>query len=462
MESLNCCLGFINSIKLRVKLDMNFRKTLLTATALVAFPAAAQAQDAGDVQALRAEIAELKKQLAIVAAKVDESAKADEKKKSGAPEVKWKGAPELSGEGGWSFKPRGRIQYDVGTVSAPDAIPDTGATNGLGFGSEARRIRLGAEGTLPGGFGYKVEADIATGTVEMTDAFLTYKKDKLTVTAGQHNNFQGLEELSSSNDTSFVERAAFTDAFGFKRRVGLSAEYNSGQFLLQAGAFTDNITDLGDDGNDSIGVSTRAVFAPKVGKAQLHFGGNFSYTDLGEVLTSRRYRQRPLSHIPDIRFIDTNNIANAVSETSYGLEAAFISGRFHAAAETGWMKLGRAGLSDPTFFGGAIEGGIFLTDDSRSYKDGIFKSLKVKNPVNKGGLGAFQLNLRYDYLDLNEDTIIGGIQNSYQASLIWTPIDQIRFMLNYGHQQYDDAVIPAGTDRDYGVDAIVARAQVTF
>src|SRR3546814_4332953 len=93
--------------------------------------------------------------------------------------------------------------------------------------NEIRRARRGVEGTIPGGFGYKFEADFADNGVELMDALLTYKAKGLTFTVGQHNNFQGLEELSSSNDTSFLERAAFTDAFGFQRRLGLSAQYQT-------------------------------------------------------------------------------------------------------------------------------------------------------------------------------------------------------------------------------------------
>ena len=37
----------------------------------------------------------------------------------------WKGAPQLEDKDkGWSFKPRGRVQYDFATVSSPDGIDD--------------------------------------------------------------------------------------------------------------------------------------------------------------------------------------------------------------------------------------------------------------------------------------------------------------------------------------------------
>src|SRR3546814_6662518 len=81
------------------------------------------------------------------------------------------------------------------SVDAPDSIAD----NGLGFSNEIRRARLGVEGTIPGGFGYKFEADFADNGVELMDAILTYKAKGLTFTVGQHNNFQGLEERSEEH-----------------------------------------------------------------------------------------------------------------------------------------------------------------------------------------------------------------------------------------------------------------------
>ena len=437
---------------------MRLKSQILSSVALAAFFVTATPALANDaeVAALRAELAELKAQLSALTAKVEESSKPT--KTAAAPEVKWKGAPEISGEGGWTFKPRGRIQYDVASVNAPNSI----VNDGTGFSNEIRRARLGVEGTVPGGFGYKFELAFEDGDSNFTDAVLTYNDGGLGITVGQHNTFQGLEELTSSNDTSFIERAAFTDGFGFIRRAGVSAQYVAGEFMGQAGVFSDNLGALTNDGNNAIGFDGRAVYMPKIGSAQAHFGASYHWRDLGDTVTTARYRQRPFVHPSDIRFIDTGNLTAAKSETSYGLEAAIISGRFHAAAEGHWLKLNRVGFADPTFFGGSIEAGIFLTDDTRVYKEGIFKSIKVKNPVNKGGFGALQFNVRYDHLDLADAGLVGGIQDSYQASLIWTPIDYVRFMLNYGKLDYDQASLLAAGSGDYNVDVFGGRFQVSF
>ena len=376
----------------------------------------------------------------------------------------WKGAPLYEDKDeGWSFKPRGRIQYDAGYVSNPDDDPNGGLlTRDLGFNSRVRRIRLGAEGTIPGGFGYKFELDFADG-VEFADAFFNYKKGPWEFSVGQHNNFQSLDELTSSLHSSFIERAAFTDAFGFERRVGVSAQYTKGQFLAQAGLFSDSISDLnsvGDD-NNSYSVDGRLVFAPMMGSNQLHFGASAHYRQLNDASSTVRYRQRPAVHTTDVRFVDTGNITGVDSETGVGLEAAGIFGRFHLASEAFWQKVGRSG-SDPTFFGAYVEGGYFFTGESRGYKGGKFDRVKVLKPFDKDGWGALALNLRWDYLDLTNKGFLGGTQNAFQASLNWKPVDYVLFGLNAGHILYDDAAIAADGDRDYSVNVAGMRAQVDF
>ncbi|WP_205967776.1 porin [Paraglaciecola sp. 20A4] len=372
--------------------------------------------------------------------------------------IKWKGAPEIKGDGGWSVKPKGRVLYDFNNLSS---VPSSIDIPGEGFSSEARRLRFGIQGTVPGGFGYKLIADYLDG-VKLTDAYLTYKDGPLKITLGQHNTFQGLEELSSSNDTSFVERAAYTDAFGFERRVGLSATYKIDNFLLEGGVFTDNIDDL-DDGNNSFSVDGRVSYAAVVDDTLFHLGSSLHVRDLGNEIDSIRYRQRPLIHSVDTRFINTDDILGATDELSYGLEAAAIAGRFHIVAETHWAKVTRSEFADPTFFGGSIEAGYFLTQDTREYKGGVFKGVKVNDPISNGGTGAWQINIRFDRLDLVDAGIVGGAQDAYMASLIWTPVNEVRFLLNYSHLSYTDALdIVEGAPSDFSVNVLAARAQIGF
>jgi phosphate-selective porin OprO/OprP len=436
-------------------------------------PAAAE-----DTASVAQELAQMRAQMAMMASRIETletqlaEAKAkpafpaiepapSEAKKPAETSIAWKGAPELTGPGGWTFKPRGRLQLDAGTVSSPPGIGDAST----GFGNEVRRAYLGFDGTIPGGFGYRAEIDVANGTAEITDFYLSYQASKaLGITIGQIKPFFGLEEQTSDLFTSFTERAALNSAFGFERRVGISGALTQGDLLLQGGVFTDNASDLSNDENNTYSLIGRAVIAPKLGAGRLHLGATAQWRDLGDATTSVRYRVRPFIHTPDIRFVDTGNFS-AVAETGYGLEAAYIRGPFHAAAEGHWQHVNRPGaLADPTFFGGYAEVGMFLTKgDTRGYKGGIFDRIRPKNPADKGGIGAVQVNLRYDHLDLIDAGIVGGQQEVYALGLVWTPTDFTRFMLNYGHAIYDRAALPAsGGDRSYAVDAIGARAQFDF
>ncbi len=387
------------------------------------------------------------------AARAEEKA-AESVAKADATQVNFKGAPEIKGKGGWSFKPRGRLQYDAGFVSAPDS---TGRSDG--FGNEVRRARLGVQGDMPGGFGYKFEIDFAGGDVAITDAFLSYEDGDLEVAIGQQNNFQSLEELTSSLSISHMERAAFTDAFGFERRVGASLTYTPGDVIIQGGLFTDAIDDLS---NKNWGADARVVYAPKLGDTQLHVGGSVHYADL-EPGSTVRYRQRPAVHFTGERFINTGNLG-ATSETGFGGEAAIIRGPFHATGEVFWQNVSMPGMADPTFFGGYAEVGLFLTKgDTRGYKGGKFDRIKPNKPVGEGGSGAVQINLRYDRLDLTDAGIFGGTQDGLLASLIWSPTDYTRFMIGYAHLMYSDAVYPAaGGDTSYSVDSLGVRAQIDF
>ena len=122
----------------------------------------------------------------------------------------------------------------------------------------------------------------------------------------------------------------------------------------------------------------------------------------------------------------------------------------------------RPGLADPTFNGGYAEVGYILTGEATPYKNGAYDRLRPKNPVGKGGMGAVQLNLRYDWLDLNDLTFVGGRQQVAGVSLLWVPTDFTRFIINYGHLWLDDAAVAAGTTRNYSADALGLRAQFDF
>ena len=455
----------------------------------------------------------------------------------------WKGAPLYEDkEAGWSFKPRGRIQYDAGWVGNPDDDPNGGLlTRNLGFNTRARRIRLGAEGTIPGGFGYKFEMDFANSTVGFGDVILTYapKNKPFNFIVGNHETWNGLEQISSSRFLSFMERAAFDDAFVNTRRIGLSAGYvnKAGDLRFNAGLFTAHSIDSSLDNDGWIGAA-RAVYSPLMGANQMHFGANFQHREFqsnngGTIPSSAgqpsagqsvRYRARPFTQLTDVRFVDTGNFA-AKGDNIFGLEAAGIFKSLHIAAEGQYTKVDAYGPGDqlgiddaldqfgttagtptgsfyvadgnPSFWGGYIEAGYFLTGEARGYKNGTWDRTKVLKPFSKDGWGAVQVNARLDYLDLDSGKLKRGCTNNFTSltlsctgagpanftkggkqlgllgSIVWIPEDYLRLYLQYSHASVTggpfadevEGLSSSAPDLDkekYGVDVIMTRAQIDF
>jgi phosphate-selective porin OprO/OprP len=210
----------------------------------------------------------------------------------------------------------------------------------------------------------------------------------------------------------------------------------------------------------------RVVYAPEMGRTQLHLGASAHWRDNGDAAAggpATRYRQRPFVHTSNSRFLATPAL-RVRTETDYGLEAALIRGPLHAVAEAHWLNADMLTPGpSPTFFGVYAEIGYFLTGERRGYKSGRWDRTKVRRPVGDGGAGALQINLRYDRLELADTSVNGGRQRGYEASLVWIAQDHVRFLLNYGHLRYDDAAIAAADgDRDYVIDVFGARAQVDF
>jgi phosphate-selective porin OprO/OprP len=466
---------------------------------------AARAEDpaAADVQALAARAEALEKQVAALQAQLQEL-KAEVGRASGPT---WKGAPQLDDKpSGFSFKPKGLVQFDAGYVSTPG--PDLAGTvgglnyNNLGWNARGRRLIIGAEGTLPGGFGYNVEFNLAQGTVDYEDIVLTYQApgSPIQLRLGNFFPLSSLETMTSSRFTSFLERSTFTDAFTYNRRLGASIaliDPKNDLYTLTAGLFGQEIN------NSSFSrtgwqASLRGTYSPKVGEARLHLGANFQHRVAQRDAQNVQYRARPFTQVTDQRFIDTGAIA-ADGDDVAGIELGAVVKSLHFVAEAQhlWVRGYRPGQSfgpnngaggglfyagNPGFSSAYAEIGYYLTGESRGYKGGRWDRTKVLHPFNDGGWGALQVNGRVDWADLSDRVgagaglgapsyVNGGRQMGYELSLIWNPIDYIRFMAQYARGSYTGGpragtVDPASPDpvneRDFDVDTVALRAQVEF
>ncbi len=455
------------------------------AAGMTLLPDVAQAQAQGEAQAatpaalteevtkLRAELDALKAEIRAMRAQaasappppspsnpvqVAAATPSPSKSSPDAAQIAFRGAPEFKSDSGWSFKPRGRLQIDAGYLEAPGTRA-SGQRDGRGVTTRVRRAYIGAQGTMPGGFSYRAEVDLANNAVSWTDLYIAKDEGPFSLTVGQHHPFTSMEQIQSDLFLTFNERASFVSAFNLERRVGISAGFRKGAVMLNAGVFTDDISALTNDGNKSVSYDGRAVFMPRFGDVQLHLGGSAHYRNLGNFQGSlgTQYRARPYINTTDIRYVDTG-VLTVRNEKHYGAELAVNWRRFHAAGEAAWLKVDRPGSADPLFFGGYAEAGVFLTNDSRSYRNGSFDRTTPSRPLGQGGFGALELNVRYDRLDLTDAGIGGGMQNAYGVALVWSPTAYVRFLANYMHLVYD---IPS-QQPVFDANVMGLRAQIDF
>jgi phosphate-selective porin OprO/OprP len=475
----------------------------VTTALLATAPARAQsAPSAADLAALRAEldalrgkVDQLERQLAEsraapASAPLSQTAAATPAPKpASAPStaIAWKGAPQFEDKAsGFTFKPKGFVQFDSGRVYNPsDAL---NATGNFGNRTRLRRAVFGAEGTLPGGFGYKAEFNFADGVVGYEDVVVTWqpKGTPLQLMIGNAYPLSGLDVMTSSRLTSFAEREQASEAFNFNRRVGASLGLidPKDRYTLTAGLYQTGITsDFGDDGWQA---SIRGTFSPTLGEhARLHIGANFQHRSNRTDVPQGRYRTRPLTTVTDFRFVDSGFIT-AGGDDVLGVELAGIFGPLHIAGEGHklWVNDYRASLdtgglfyaSGPSYVSGYGEIGYYLTGETRGYKTGRWDRTKVLRPVGGGGWGALQLNARVDMVDLTDTvggTVLlnGGRQTGYSLGTIWNPVDYVRFLLQYSHVDVEggpsaNLVVPGSTlpavERKYSSDVMVLRAQLEF
>jgi phosphate-selective porin OprO and OprP len=319
----------------------------------------------------------------------------------------------------WSATLSGRLVLDYAIADA-----DTSDLN-LRAG-ELRTARIGLEGEN-GPLAYELEfATDSTGTVSVTDAFINFEASKhWTFRAGQFRTPNSLDEQTSQRFTSFFERAAFTDAFEFDRRLGLGV-FNAGdRHTFTAGVFAANLNDTALD--EGVAAAARFTFQPvKTDTLETHLGASVRWREAGEDQPLYRYRQRAYVRDPG-RIISTGSIADA--DTFVGVEGALIASKSTwIAAEYGTLSAETA-TTGAQLSGGYIEAGHVIGGE-RAYRKGKWDRPKVTKAVTEGGRGAFILTARYDMLDQTDGAIDGGTLDTLLLGAEWYATKQAKIGIN--------------------------------
>ncbi|MCD8522291.1 MAG: OprO/OprP family phosphate-selective porin [Saccharospirillaceae bacterium] len=209
--------------------------------------------------------------------------------------------------------------------------------------------------------------DDAGGTVE--DLFITYegfgKPAKISV--GHQRVEFSLEDYTSSNDITFLERSAVTEAYAIGRLAGIQVKGDVGGLHYGVGLFED-----GDDKTEAskMLLAARASYAADVDGGLVHVGlGGHNQGD--DTLTA-------------------------------GFELAGVFGPLHAQAE--YMQRSTDGADDLT--GWYAQVGYVLTGETRPYKAGKFSRIKPS-----GSKGAYEVVIRTTQGEGNySDTELGATE----------------------------------------------------
>lgn len=378
--------------------------------------------------------------------------------------TKWNNRLEFSTpDGNFTGRVGGRLHSDMLYVKGQGALEDA---TGSSFKAEDRaffrRARLYFEGTAYEDFFYKLQWDFAGGNAGFRDAFAGMQNipyiGKFTV--GQFKEPFSLEELTSSNNITFVERS-LPVMFAPGRSWGAAINNNwlDQRLTLGLGAFRNSDESANMVTGNEWNMTARVTGLPwyEASDKLAHLGA--SYRLSVPQANRRRFRQRPELRTTN-RFVDTGTFLENV-DNRVGLEGAVVYGPLSLQGEFIQAWADRPdGYSRPAYFYGAY-GYIsyFLTGENRRYSktSGAFSGVRPKNnfSLKKGTWGAWEVAARYSHLDLDQkrQEITGGILNDVTLGLNWYLTPNLRAMLNYVHTHR------AGVGH---ADGVQARVQVTF
>lgn len=402
---------------------------LAVALGSISFTAAAQDNRDQEIALLKEQLAALQAQVQALEERTDaqsdvniDSAQALEKIVLDSPKVETKGGIKVtSADGKFEAQVGGRIHFDAYAFDR-DLANTTGTT-------EFRRARLTLQGKAFG-WGYKLEQDFSDGTTTggFRDVYINRKGLGGTFTVGQFKPYRSMEELTSSNEITMMERP-FASATGiysgrqFQQGVGY-LRTNENNYTFGVTAF--NLRSASGVRNEGVGAAARFTYAPINNETStLHFGVSGSIEnankDSGDLAAVANYAGRR----GPSQTIATTTGASRNSVETFGLEAAGAFGPLFFQSEYANASYGVPIGSDQeveTFY---VMGSWLLTGEHRQYKSatGVFGAPKLSDK------GAWELTARYDTIE-NKD-LANREASSTTLGLNYYINTNVRLMFNY-------------------------------
>ena len=308
-----------------------------------------------------------------------------------------------------------------------------------------RRARISLRADLFNDWRISAQYNVSGDDTPFQSASIRYSGfHKTHLTAGQIQEPFSLEETTSSNNYTFMERS-LANAFSPGYNVGFSISQWGNNWGFSAGTFWETYIEDSDlfpqDG--AKGFSGRLTFTTyRDHNTILHFGGSASYRkpDADQKL---RIRTQPESDVTTETFVSTGRMRNVDSQMIHGIEAVLATGPVTLQGEYIATRVSRfEDKQDETFDGGYLSASWLINGRQRSYstRSGSFGAVKVGR-----GQNVWEVAIRRSFIDLNSGTgtITGGKQTNTTFALNWYQNKNVRVMLNY---------INIDTDQEAGDD----------
>lgn len=336
----------------------------------------------------------------------------------------------------------GRIMFDNAFFKESDLLNKSFDTEQSTSGNQFRRLFLYASGELQTNIEYKLQVNLIDGQVGLRDAFIGFKNIPLigSVRFGQVKEPIRLSVLNSSNYLTFLERSFHTNFLPIRNSgVLFMNDYFNHELSYQLGLFRNSDKNTGDDKVSQNGFVTtaRLTLMPIQNNEQfLHLGlaGSYRKYDSGVY----NVLNKPESNLSNISYVAVTDLTNVIHVNIYNAEFAYSYHSLNFQGEYLLAHVNKTLNSNQfhTFYG---QFGWFLTGEYKTIKDSYSGFNRVKSNQNIGvnTKGAWELALRYSYVDMTSADVFGGVQKDITLGLNWYLNPHTRFMFN---QVYADVV----------------------
>jgi phosphate-selective porin OprO/OprP len=457
--------------------------TALGAAAMMAGPAFAgsAAASQGEIDALKAQVEALTQRLDDIQIQSGNEIKEIKEKQDAVSISLDNGAPVFkTGDGLFTMAIKGRAHLDMASGNASDGL--TRYNSGANF----RRAEVGVEGTFMRDWGYVFGLQFGgsgvenggTGTTSsqfIKNAYISYngfgKGFIPKIGAGELP--YTLEYATSSNDITFIERAAAVNeniSLGSDDgRVFVGAQGSTSNFFY-AGFYTRSKTgETGTNNPERNNALGRLAFAfQPTEKSNVHIGASGTYTFDGG--NSMSLSDRPGIRVADVKYINTGSFTNLKDAYVFGPELAAsygplkVQGEYYHFAFKDALHAGFA-MQDYSFDSWYAQASWVITGESYKYSmaKAAYGGVKPASPFSLGGSpGAWEVAVRYSDSDLNDGSFKGGHEKLYTAGLNWYVNNNVRFMLNYiyGDEEQPNGANTATVDGKF--KAVALRTQIAF